>query len=88
MRGIYLVGGYPDRETFRQCLCAVLEAGPDFVEVGIPFNDPVADGARSLVSAAAHEEWAASASLCGSPTSTGPLDEAAGRVMRRGSVSA
>lgn len=44
MKGIYLVGGYPDRKTFRRCLLAVAEAGADFVEVGIPFNDPVADG--------------------------------------------
>jgi tryptophan synthase alpha chain len=44
MKGIYILGGYPDRERFRQGLRAVLESGADFIEVGIPFNDPVADG--------------------------------------------
>jgi tryptophan synthase alpha chain len=44
MRGIYIVGGYPDREAFRECCAAVAAAGFDFLEVGLPFNDPVADG--------------------------------------------
>lgn len=43
-RGIYLVGGYPDRETFRRSFRAVAEAGFEFIEVGIPYNDPLADG--------------------------------------------
>lgn len=44
MRGIYIVGGYPDRDAFRQRFADVCEAGFDFVEIGIPFNDPLADG--------------------------------------------
>jgi tryptophan synthase alpha chain len=44
MRGIYLVAGYPDRDTFFNCVHAVAQAGFDFIEVGIPFNDPMADG--------------------------------------------
>lgn len=44
MKGIYLVGGYPDRESFVKGLETVMDSGVDFVEVGIPFNDPVADG--------------------------------------------
>ncbi|HOO70314.1 MAG TPA: tryptophan synthase subunit alpha [Spirochaetota bacterium] len=44
MKGIYIVGGYPDRETFKECCIAVADAGFDFIEIGIPFNDPLADG--------------------------------------------
>ncbi|MBN1531742.1 MAG: tryptophan synthase subunit alpha [Spirochaetes bacterium] len=44
MKGIYILGGYPDRGRFVQSMRAVAEAGADFIEVGIPFNDPVADG--------------------------------------------
>ncbi|OHD65007.1 MAG: tryptophan synthase subunit alpha [Spirochaetes bacterium RBG_13_51_14] len=44
MKGIYLAGGYPDTNTFRDCFHAVATSGFDFIEVGIPFNDPIADG--------------------------------------------
>ena len=44
MRGIYLLADYPDRERFLQCVKAVKEAGLDFIEIGLPFSDPVADG--------------------------------------------
>jgi tryptophan synthase alpha chain len=44
MRGIYLVAGYPDSQTFRECYETVVRCGFDFIEVGIPFNDPIADG--------------------------------------------
>jgi tryptophan synthase alpha chain len=38
------MGGYPDREIFRKEVKAVSDAGYDFIEIGMPFNDPVADG--------------------------------------------
>jgi len=44
MRGIYMPGGYPDRKSFLKCFDAVVDAGFEFVEVGVPFSDPVADG--------------------------------------------
>ena len=44
MKGIYLAGGYPDSATFMECFRAVDSGGFDFIEVGIPFNDPIADG--------------------------------------------
>jgi tryptophan synthase alpha chain len=44
MNGIYLVGNYPDRERFRDSCGAVKRAGFDFLEVGLPYNDPVAEG--------------------------------------------
>lgn len=40
----YLTAGYPTRETTLAALSMVAEAGADFVELGIPFSDPVADG--------------------------------------------
>ena len=44
MRGIYLLGGYPDRKIFMDCARRVSDAKFDFLEIGLPFNDPVADG--------------------------------------------
>lgn len=44
MKGIYLVGGYPDRAAFRDRLATIEELKFDFVEIGLPFSDPVADG--------------------------------------------
>ncbi len=44
MKGIYIVGGYPSRKEFRDRAALIHSAGFDFIEVGIPFNDPVADG--------------------------------------------
>jgi tryptophan synthase alpha chain len=44
MKGIYLAGGYPDRDRFGECVNAVIGGGFDFIEIGIPFNDPIADG--------------------------------------------
>ncbi|MBN1495128.1 MAG: tryptophan synthase subunit alpha [Spirochaetes bacterium] len=56
MKGIYLVGCYPDADTFTRSFAAVAEAGFDFLEVGIPFNDPIADG--PVIAGAIHESLA------------------------------
>jgi tryptophan synthase alpha chain len=41
----YVVAGYPDAETgFRAALSAV-DAGADILELGLPYSDPLADGA-------------------------------------------
>ncbi len=53
MKGIYLVGGYPDRAAFRERLAAIEELGFDFVEIGLPFSDPVADG--PVIAGAMHQ---------------------------------
>lgn len=40
----YLTAGFPSRHGSLQALHMVADAGADFVEVGIPFSDPLADG--------------------------------------------
>ena len=40
----YLTAGYPDREESLRAVAMLAEAGADFIELGIPFSDPVADG--------------------------------------------
>ena len=41
--GMYLMGNYPDEDTFVQAAVRGLEFF-DFLEIGLPFSDPVADG--------------------------------------------
>jgi tryptophan synthase alpha chain len=42
--GAFLMLGDPDLKTSAGLLRAMVEAGADMIEVGIPFSDPVADG--------------------------------------------
>jgi len=41
---VFLMSGYPDKETFLGLLKLSTDAGVDFIEVGMPFSDPSADG--------------------------------------------
>jgi len=41
----YLTVGYPNVEATLEAVPALVEAGCDMVELGIPFSDPLADGA-------------------------------------------
>lgn len=41
----YLTVGYPDSETMQRAAVALAENGCDIIELGIPFSDPLADGA-------------------------------------------
>ena len=40
----YVTAGFPTPAVSRDVLRAVARAGADFVEVGVPFSDPLADG--------------------------------------------
>jgi len=40
----YLTAGYPAREGFVDLAVAILDAGGDALEIGIPFSDPLLDG--------------------------------------------
>lgn len=42
---VYLTVGYPDRAATAGLLRAALEGGADVLELGVPFSDPLADGA-------------------------------------------
>ncbi len=43
--GIYLLANYPTREIFLEAVRTCDAQGVDFLEVGFPFSDPIADGA-------------------------------------------
>jgi tryptophan synthase alpha chain len=40
----YITAGFPDPDTYVDLAVAVLEAGADALEIGIPFSDPLLDG--------------------------------------------
>jgi tryptophan synthase alpha subunit len=42
---VYLTGGFPSFETSLSYLLACSEGGADIIEIGVPFSDPMADGA-------------------------------------------
>lgn len=41
----YLTVGYPEMDTVQRVVPALVEAGAPLIELGIPFSDPLADGA-------------------------------------------
>jgi tryptophan synthase alpha chain len=57
----YLMGGFPDVETSVAIGIAYAESGADLVELGVPFSDPLADGA--VIHEAATKALAAGSTL-------------------------
>jgi tryptophan synthase alpha chain len=47
----YWMIGYPDLPTSIAIVNALIDAGADIIELGIPFSDPLADGAANQVAA-------------------------------------
>jgi tryptophan synthase alpha chain len=41
----YVVAGYPDADTAFEIAVAAVDAGADLLEIGLPYSDPLADGA-------------------------------------------
>jgi len=41
----YVVAGYPDYDMSFAAACATIDAGADLLEIGLPYSDPLADGA-------------------------------------------
>ncbi len=70
----YVMAGYPDAATSEALAVALGEAGADILELGVPFSDPMADGAT--IQAASH------AALEQGMTPAGVL-ELAGRISSR-----
>lgn len=53
----YLPAGFPDRATSIELIAAMVGAGVDIVEVGLPYSDPLMDG--PVIAAAADQALAA-----------------------------
>jgi tryptophan synthase alpha chain len=60
----YVVAGYPDAETSVDVALAIADGGADILEIGLPYSDPLADGAT--LQRASQVALAAGASLDGS----------------------
>ena len=41
---VFLTAGFPDMEATLELVPALVEAGADAVELGVPFSDPLAEG--------------------------------------------
>jgi tryptophan synthase alpha chain len=41
----YVVAGYPTYDGSFEAACAAIDAGADLLEIGLPYSDPLADGA-------------------------------------------
>lgn len=44
MLSLYLTAGFPEKDLTPQIVYACAQAGVDFIELGMPFSDPIADG--------------------------------------------
>ena len=48
----FITAGYPDMKFTEDCIYAMVEAGADLIEIGVPFSDPIADG--NIIQEASH----------------------------------
>jgi tryptophan synthase alpha chain len=62
----YIVAGYPDADGSLAAATTVIDAGADVLEVGLPYSDPLADGATL--------QRASGAALAAGATFQGSLD--------------
>jgi tryptophan synthase alpha chain len=60
----YLTMGYPQRESALALVPALVEAGADLIELGVPFSDPLADGATIQAAAQQALDNGMTLSLC------------------------
>ncbi|MFQ6100889.1 MAG: tryptophan synthase subunit alpha [Anaerolineae bacterium] len=60
----YVTLGYPERDSALALVPAMVEAGADLVELGVPFSDPLADGATIQAAAQQALENGMTLSLC------------------------
>lgn len=75
----YLPAGYPDADTSAELMVAMVEAGVDLVEVGVPYSDPVMDG--PTVQGAAETALRAGFRLRDVLTVVGRIADAGGRAV-------
>ena len=61
---LFLTAGFPDLETTEKMIPALLDAGADGIEIGVPFSDPLADGATIQASSFHALEQGVSISDC------------------------
>jgi tryptophan synthase alpha chain len=59
----FITAGDPDLSTTEELIHALVGAGADIIELGVPFSDPMADG--PVIQAASERALAAGASLSG-----------------------
>jgi tryptophan synthase alpha chain len=60
----YLTMGYPQRDSALALVPALVEAGADLIELGVPFSDPLADGATIQAAAQRALDDGMTLSLC------------------------
>jgi len=74
----YLTMGYPACDSALDLVPAIAEAGADLIELGVPFSDPLADGATIQASSQRALENGMTLALC--------LDQAAALRVREVSI--
>src|SRR2546428_329577 len=80
----YVVAGYPDANTSFDAALAAADAGADILEVGLPYSDPLADGATLQRAASARRTggFLYCVSLVGVTGARTALPSTVGRLVR------